>query len=91
MAVRSKDRGKRSRPEAGAEVSKPDKNHNPWLGQGSKVRGQRPGAPCSDTAHLSCCSWGQSPYEHRSCRGHRLGFPTSPAGTAGPSWGWIGR
>lgn len=41
-AVRSKDRGRRSRPDAGAEVSKPDKNRNAWLGQSSEVgvRGQ---------------------------------------------------
>lgn len=43
------------------------------------------GTPCSDTAHLSYYSWGQSPCECRSCRGHSLGFPTSPVDTAGPS------
>lgn len=67
-----------------AEVCKLDNNHRMST---TELKGQGPGAPCSDTAHLSCCSWGQSPCEHRSCKGHTLGSPTSPVGTAGPSWG----
>lgn len=79
VAVRSQGRGKGS-----GAVSEVSKHHRMATAQ---VKGQGPGAPCSDTARLSCCSWGQSPCEHRSCKGRTSGSPTSPAGTAGPSCG----